>query len=106
MDIQTAIELYYKLEQESYAQNLFAKANSRYILLGVNEPKENYPPTLELNLNFGSDSLAFSYLCIGCCMFENNYTETENGKEIRRQALEKGAEFIEYNHFYEQNRNE
>ena len=106
MNLQIAIKLYYKLEQESYTQNLFARANSRYILLGVNEPKENFPPTLESNLNFGSDSLAFSYLSIGCCMFENNYTETENGKEIRRQALEKGAEFIEYNHFYEQNRNE
>jgi hypothetical protein len=108
MNIETAIELYKKLEQEKDAQNFFARANSRYILFGVNEPRENFPPTLESNLDFGSNSLAFSYLSIGCCMFENNYKEFDdrNGKEKRRFALEKGAEFIEYTHFYEQNRKE
>ena len=106
MKLETALKLYDKLEQEFPSQNLFARANSRYILFGVNEPRENFPPTLESNLNFGSDSLAFSYLSIGCCMFEKEYNESSNGKEIRRIALEKGAEFIEYNHFYEQNRND
>jgi len=107
MNLQTAVELYNKLEQESYSQNLFARANSRYILFGVNEIRDNFPPTLESNLNFGCDSLAFSYLSIGCCMFEKNYQEkNKDGKEIRRLCIEKGAELIEYNHFYEQNQNE
>jgi hypothetical protein len=30
--------------------------------------------------------------------------EIKDGKEIRRLAIEKGAEFIEYTHFHEQNR--
>lgn len=102
MNLQTAIEFYNRLEQEKDAQNLFARANARFILFGVNEA--NIPKKLEENLDFGSNSLAFSYLSIGCCMFENDYQESKDGKEIRRSALEKGAEFIEYTHFYEQNR--
>lgn len=40
-------------------------------------------------------------------MFENNYLgHNDDGKEVRRAALEKAAEFLEYTHFFEQNRNE
>jgi len=103
MDIETAIHLFRKLEQDQLAQNFHARGYARYIYFGVDEkPSEN----LQRNLNFGSDNLAFSYLSIGCSMFENNYIEIKDGKEIRRIALEKGAEFIEYSHFYRQNRND
>lgn len=109
MNIETAIELYNKLEagkvsNPNSAANYHARGYARYIYFGVDDkPSER----LEENLNYGSDSLAFSYLSIGCCLFENQYSEhNEEGKEIRRAALEKGAEFIEYTHFYEQNRNE
>ena len=103
MDIETSIKLFKKLERDQLAQNFYARGYARYIYFGVDDqPSEN----LERNLNFGSDNLAFSYLTVGCSLFENNYTETKDGKEIRRLALEKGAEFIEYNHFYEQNRND
>lgn len=103
MTIETSIELFNKLEQDKLAQNFYARGYARYIYFGVDDkPSEN----LERNLNFGSDNLAFSYLSIGASMFENDYAEIKEGKEIRRLALEKGAEFIEYNHYYEQNRND
>jgi hypothetical protein len=101
MTLEAAIELFNKLEQEKDVQNIFAQANARHILLEV---KETDFPKFRENLNFGSNSLAFSYLSIGCCMFANNYQEIKDGKEIRRLAIEKGAEFIEYTHFHEQNR--
>lgn len=88
-----AAELYQKIEADNYSNNLFARANARYILFGVRENRENFPGTLESNLNFGSDSFAFTYLAIGCSLAEANiFTEQT------KKSLEKGAEFIEYNH--------
>lgn len=101
MNIDKAVEMFKRIEQDAYAQNLIARANARYILFGVNEPRENFPPTLESNLNSGSDALAFSYLSIGCTLAESQYFS-----EITKEALEKGAEIIEYNHLNLINRNE
>ena len=109
MNIETAIELYNNLESETVSDikssaNYYARGYARYIYFGVGDKPSK---RLEENLNFGSDNLAFSYLSIGCCLFENNYSGyNEEGKEVRRAAFEKGAEFIEYTHFYEQSRNE
>src|SRR6187402_3700707 len=99
MNKERAIENFNRLEKDGDAQNLFARANARYILLGVNEPRENFPRTLEINLDLGSDSLAFYYLNIGCTLYENNIQS-----EIIGRCLEKGAEFLEYNHSPETNR--
>src|SRR5690606_4406460 len=46
-----------------------------------------------------SDSLAFYYLNIGCTLYENNIQP-----EMVGRCLEKGAEFLEYNHSPEANR--
>lgn len=100
MNSEKAIELYERIESDSYSQNLFARANARYILFGVNEDKRNFPATLESNLNFGSDALAFSYLSIGCTLAESNIYDYRT-----KSSLEKGAEFIEYNHLPVVNRN-
>ncbi|WP_333624223.1 DEAD/DEAH box helicase [Sphingobacterium siyangense] len=93
MNSQKAVEIYQKIEADAYSMNLFARANARYILFGVEENRENFPGTLEYNLNSGSDSLAFTYLSIGCALAEGNIFN-----EQTKKALEKGAEFIEYNH--------
>src|ERR1019366_5405158 len=101
MNAEDAINNYNRVERDGTAQNLFARANARYILLGVNEPRENFPRTLEVNLDLGSDSLAFYYLSIGCTLFENNIqTDQISG------CLEKGAEFLEYKHLPESNRSQ
>ncbi|BAU55669.1 DEAD/DEAH box helicase [Mucilaginibacter gotjawali] len=99
MNKDRAIENFNRLERDGDAQNLFARANARYILFGVNESRENFPRTLETNLDLGSDSLAFYYLNIGCTLYENNMQS-----EIIGRCLEKGAEFLEYNHSPEANR--
>lgn len=100
MNLETAIELYSRVEKDSMSQNLYARSNARYILFGVDEPKENFPPSLEYNLNNGADSLGFLYISIACTFFENQ-SKTEG---IMERAFERGAEFIEYNHFPHQNR--
>nr|WP_294894458.1 DEAD/DEAH box helicase [uncultured Pedobacter sp.] len=100
MNLEYALSLYSRIEDDRTSKSLFARANARYIMFGVNEERENFPSTLEYNLNIGSDSLAFSYLSIGCTLFEN---QLRNGQ--MRESLEKGAEFIEYNHLPKANRN-
>ncbi|WP_313187165.1 DEAD/DEAH box helicase [Sphingobacterium siyangense] len=100
MNVEKAIELFNRMDKDSYSQNLFARANARYILFGVNEDRINFPPSLESNLNAGSDYLAFSYLSIACTLTEADYFT-----EITKESFEKGAEIIEYNHLYTTNRN-
>lgn len=102
MNLDTAISLYAKIENDSQSQNLYARSNARYILFGVDEPRENFPLLLESNLNNGADSLGFLYLSIACTLFENR-AELDQQVQI---AFEKGAEFIEYNHLPYQNRND
>lgn len=101
MNIEKALELFGRIEQDAYAQNLVARASARYILFGVNEDRENFPPSLESNLNSGSDTLAFSYLSVACTL-----AESADFSENTKEALEKGAEIIEFNHLHTINRNE
>ena len=100
MNIRKAEELYQKLEfPRGLPQNIFARANARYVLFGVNEPIENIRNLrLNIRLDTGLDNLAFSYLSIGCCFAENQRMD----KAI--VPLEKGARCLEYNHFPESNR--
>ena len=104
MDLETAVSLFKQLENDKTVQSYYAKANARYILYGVKEDESNFP-NYQLNLDDGGDNLAFSYLSIGCCLFEEEYSENdENGRRLARVALERGGEYIEYNHLYEQSR--
>jgi len=100
MNIKNASLLYDRLLVDSYTNNLFARANARYVLFGVNERRENFPNTLEFNLDAGSDSLSFTYLSIGCTL-----AESEVFDERAKNSLERGAEIIEYNHLHLTNRN-
>lgn len=100
MNLDTALNLLSRIEGDRDSKSIFARANARYILFGVNEQRENFPKTLEYNLDIGSDSLAFAYLCIGCSLFEYGQQNVQ-----MRYCLEKGAEFIEYNHLPFKNRN-
>lgn len=100
MNLENALGLYSRIEKDPASRSIFSRANARYILFGVNEPRENFPGTLEYNLDLGSDSLAFSYLSIGCTLFENGLFNSTT-----RASLEKGAEFIEFNHLHLINRN-
>lgn len=101
MNAQTALNLYARAEDDPFSQNIYARANARYILFGVDEPRSNFPKTLETNLDNGSDNLGFTYLSIGCTLFEQKSDQLE----IMISSLEKGAEFIEYRHLPTQNRN-
>jgi superfamily II DNA/RNA helicase len=98
-----AQELFQILEKSgSIAQNAQAQGSARYIKLSVHEPLSIIRQTrFNPNLNEQLDSMAFSYLSIGCCFLEN---KASNKYETAFKAIEKGAQLLEYNHFYEANR--
>lgn len=100
MNSEKAVIQFERIEGDAYSSNLFARANARYILFGVNESRANFPTSLESNLDNGSDALAFSYLSIGCTLAESGIFD-----ERTKISLEKGAEFIEYTHLPLVNRN-
>lgn len=100
MNAEKALEIFERIENDRYSSNLFARANARYILFGVNEDRDNFPLALESNLDNGSDALAFSYLSIGCTLAEARIFDQHT-----KLSLEKGAELIEYTHLPTINRN-
>jgi late competence protein required for DNA uptake (superfamily II DNA/RNA helicase) len=95
--IDKALNLYGQLESDHTTKNFVAQANARYILFGVDEDIEKFP-RFRLNLNEGLDSIAYSYLAVGCYFAEYEMTD----KAI--DALNKAATIIEYNHLPERNR--
>lgn len=95
----TIEQLLADLEQDSSTQNFIAQADARYILLSVNEPLENFPRFRE-NLDEGLDTIAYSYLAIGCSFAENSET-----RHMSYKALEKAATILEHNHLSVRNRN-
>lgn len=95
--IDKALNLYGQLEGDHTTKNFVAQANARYILFGVDEDIEKFP-RFRPNLNEGLDSIAYSYLAVGCYFAEYEMTD----KAI--DALNKAATIIEYNHLPEQNR--
>ncbi|HEY5591328.1 MAG TPA: DEAD/DEAH box helicase [Paludibacter sp.] len=96
--IEKALSLYGQMENDHTTKNFIAQGNARYILFGVNENPDNFP-RFRHNLNEGLDSIAYSYLSIGCYFAEYERFEESIG------ALNKAATIIEYNHLPEQNRN-
>lgn len=95
--LEKALELYGQLEKDSFAENLIAQANARYILFGVNEDIEKFPQ-FSPNLNERIDTIAYSYLSAGCYFAEyGKYDEAI-------KTLNKAAIAIEYNHFPKQNK--
>jgi len=88
MTIEKALQLFKKLEEDSFAQNLIAQASSKNILLEANEPFENFPDYTE-NLDEKINYIAFSYLSIACTLREQEFNS-----EISNVAFEKSGDII------------
>lgn len=97
MKVNNADKIFSRLEDSERSSKFIAQANARYILFGVNEPVENFP-NFKSNLTDGLNTLALTYLSIGCCYAENQLYD----KSI--ESLKIGASLLEYNHFPKQNR--
>lgn len=95
--IEKALSLYSRMEDDHTTKNFIAQANARYILFGVDESIDKFP-RFRTNLNEGLDSIAYSYLSVGCYF-------AEYGRfDMAIDAINKAATVIEYNHLPEQNR--
>lgn len=95
--IEKALSLYRRMEDDRTTKNFIAQANARYILLGVDENISKFP-RFRTNLNEGLDSIAYSYLSVGC------YFAEYERLDMSIEALNKAATIIEYNHLPQQNR--
>jgi len=98
MTVEKALQLFKKLEEDSFTQNLIAQANSKNILLEANEPLENFPNYTE-NLDERINHIAFSYLSIACALKEN-----QNYNEIALSAFEKAGDIIYFVHAPQNNK--
>ncbi|OYQ69135.1 hypothetical protein B9T13_10070 [Wohlfahrtiimonas chitiniclastica] len=92
MDIIKAQELFDKLENDKFAQNLIAQSNAKNILLTVKEDEANFPNFTE-GLTERINSIAFAYLSIGCTI-----TEKDTINDVALQAFEKAGDMIHYIH--------
>jgi hypothetical protein len=95
--IEKALSLYGRMEDDHTTKNFIAQANARYILFGVDESIDKFP-RFRTNLNEGLDSIAYSYLSVGCYFAEYDIFD------MAIEALNKAATVIEYNHLPEKNR--
>jgi superfamily II DNA/RNA helicase len=91
MNPENALEIYNKLESDSVIQNFISQGSSRYILLNVDEPPENFPKYTN-QIDTRLDNIAFAYISAGCRLFESNELSTAIN------ALTKGAQIIEFIH--------
>ncbi|MCO6490851.1 MAG: DEAD/DEAH box helicase [Phaeodactylibacter sp.] len=98
MNLERADQLLKQLDEDQIIQNFIAQSNSRYILLSVNEPRENFPKFTINDHRIGL--LAFKYLSIGCSF-------AEGGKyEEAAKPLEIGANLLTYVHEPDSNKKE
>lgn len=88
MTQEKALQLFKKLEEDTFTQNLIAQASSKNILLEANEPFENFPNYTE-NLDEKINYIAFSYLSIACSL-----KEQQVHNEIANIAFEKSGDII------------
>jgi hypothetical protein len=95
--LEKALSLYGRMEDDRTTKNFIAQANARYILFGVDESIDNFPK-FRTNLNDGLESIAYSYLSVGC------YFAEYDRLNMSVAALNRAATVIEYNHLPEQNR--
>ncbi len=92
MDIEKAQELFDKLENDEFAQNLIAQSNAKNILLAVKEDEINFPNFTE-GLTDRINGIAFAYMSIGCAI-----TEKREINNVAVQAFEKAGDIIHYIH--------
>lgn len=95
--LEKALSLYGQMENDQTTKNFIAQANARYILFQVYEDEKKFP-RFRPNLNEGLNSIAYSYLTVGC------YCAEFEKFDVAIEALIKAATIIEYNHLPEQNR--
>lgn len=88
MNTEKALVLLEKIETDSFIQSLIAQSESKFLLLNVKEPFENFPNYTE-NLEGRLTSIALSYLSIGCSLAE------ENQMNLAVLPLEKAASILE-----------
>lgn len=100
MDIVKAQELFEKLENDEFAQNLIAQSNAKNILLAVKEDEANFPNFTE-GLTERVNGIAFAYLSIGCAIAEKSEVN-----DIAVQAFEKAGDIIHYIHSHNTEINE
>jgi hypothetical protein len=91
MNSDSVLELYNKLETDPVVQNFISQGSSRYILLNVDEPPENFPKYTN-QIDKRLDNIAFAYISAGCKLFESNEFATGIN------ALIKGAQILEFIH--------
>lgn len=100
MDIVKAQELFEKLENDEFAQNLIAQSNAKNILLAVKEDEANFPTFTE-GLTERVNGIAFAYLSIGCSIAEKSEVN-----DIALKAFEKAGDIIHYIHSQNTENNE
>lgn len=100
MTSEKALQLFNKLEEDTFTQNLIAQASSKNILLEANEPLDNFPNYTE-NLDEKINYIAFSYLSIACTLKENQVNN-----EISNIAFEKSGDIIYQVHSPKNNKKE
>ncbi|KHE72489.1 DEAD/DEAH box helicase, partial [Halobacillus sp. BBL2006] len=88
MKVEKAQKLLSKLEEDDFVRSLVAQGDSKFLLLNVNEPIENFP-SYTSDLEQKLTSIAISYLSIGCSFAENKHTQDSIF------PLEKGATILE-----------
>ncbi len=98
MTVKKALELFKKLEQDTFVQNLIAQSNAKNILLEANEPSGNFPNFTE-GLDEKINYISFSYLSIACVL-----KEKKSNNEIALKAFEKAGDMIYYIHSPKNNR--
>ncbi|USD36805.1 DEAD/DEAH box helicase [Ferrimonas sp. SCSIO 43195] len=92
MDTVKAQELFDKLENDDFAQNLIAQSNAKNILLAVKEDETNFPNFTD-GLTERINSIGFAYLSIGCAIAEKSKVD-----DIALKAFEKAGDIIHYIH--------
>jgi len=100
MTQEKALQLFKKLEEDTFTQNLIAQASSKNILLEANEPFENFPNYTE-NLDEKINYIAFSYLSIA-----SSLKEQQVHNEISNIAFEKSGDIIYQVHSPKNNKKE
>lgn len=100
MTVEKAIQLFNKLEEDTFTQNLIAQTNSKNILLEANEPFENFPNYSE-NIDEKINYISFSYLSLACTLKENQVNN-----EISNIAFEKSGDIIYQVHSPKSNQKE
>lgn len=96
MNIELAMSLYRKYEEDRVIQNLIAQANSRFILYNALEPEMNFPKYSK-DLDARCLNIALTYLDLGWNIYikQSKCINSQN-KNISSHCIEKAAGILEH----------